>query len=70
MACDIWKKTSVVKLDVERRTVTNEETMKIVATPILYEKFFFDCVDHTLARIVVNVRQWFRDELMRNSCSL
>lgn len=32
-----WKKTTLVRDVTERSTVTKAETMKIVATPILYE---------------------------------
>ena len=45
----------VVLRDVtESNTVTNEETRKIVDTPILYEKSFLVWVDITLYRMVKN----------------
>ena len=43
-AWPIYTKSMGVMAVAERITVTNAETMKMVATPILYENFFFICV--------------------------
>ena len=46
--CPVVTKMLLVRAVTDRRTVTKEETRNRVATPILYEKLFFDCVDQTL----------------------
>ena len=48
----IWKKMMVISCVAESITVTKAVTMKMVATPTLYEKLFFVCVWYTLCRMV------------------